>query len=233
MILQLFTDVPLLVVCPERNMLLYIGLSHVRLVTRSCGQDWCGLTNRVTHICVSKINIIGSDNGLAPGGCQAVIWNNAGVSLNEPLRANFSEIFIIFINFHSIKCIAFENVVCQTSAILSRPQCVNSLCSMNHEIWTGVCCALCVLVRLSFLEKKLWIWINILLFYCTSTDKSPYHYPSTNEITLNVIDKKHHCDATQNTIACLVSFKGTSHILLVRIGSPTKLERRPNFGPCV
>ena len=28
---------------------------------------------RVTHICVSKLTIIGSDNGLSPGRCQAII----------------------------------------------------------------------------------------------------------------------------------------------------------------
>ena len=49
---------------------------------------------RVTHICVSKIIIIGSDNGLSPGRRQAIIWTNAGILLIEPLRTNFSEILI-------------------------------------------------------------------------------------------------------------------------------------------
>ena len=34
---------------------------------------------RVTHICVSKLTIIGSDNGLSPGRRQAIIWVNAGI----------------------------------------------------------------------------------------------------------------------------------------------------------
>ena len=33
----------------------------------------------VTHICVSKLTIIGSDNGLVPGWCQVIIWTNAGI----------------------------------------------------------------------------------------------------------------------------------------------------------
>ena len=33
--------------------------------------DW------VMHICVSKLTIIGSDNGLSPGWRQAIIWTNA------------------------------------------------------------------------------------------------------------------------------------------------------------
>ena len=40
---------------------------------------------RVTHICVGKLTIIGSDNGLAPGRRQAIIWTNAGILLIRPL----------------------------------------------------------------------------------------------------------------------------------------------------
>ena len=40
---------------------------------------------RVTHICVSKLTIIGSDNGLSPDRRQAIIWNNAGILLIGPL----------------------------------------------------------------------------------------------------------------------------------------------------
>ena len=49
---------------------------------------------RVTHICVSELTIIGSDNGLSPGRRQAIIWKNAGVLLIESLGTNFSEIAI-------------------------------------------------------------------------------------------------------------------------------------------
>ena len=49
---------------------------------------------RVTHICVSKLSIIGSDNGLSPSRHQAIIWTNAGISLIRPSGTNFSEILI-------------------------------------------------------------------------------------------------------------------------------------------
>ena len=49
---------------------------------------------RVTHICVSEIMIIGSDNGLSPGRRQAIIWTNAIILLIGPLGINFSEILI-------------------------------------------------------------------------------------------------------------------------------------------
>ena len=52
------------------------------------------LRPRDAYICINKINIIGSDNGLAPGRRQAIIWNNAGILLVGPLGTNFTEILI-------------------------------------------------------------------------------------------------------------------------------------------
>ena len=49
---------------------------------------------RVTHVCVGKLIIIGSDNGLSPGRRQAIIWTIAGILLIGPLGTNFSEILI-------------------------------------------------------------------------------------------------------------------------------------------
>ena len=57
---------------------------------------------RVTHICVSELSTIGSDNGLSPGRCQAIIWTNAGILLIGPLGTNFSEI-LIKIHIFSLK----------------------------------------------------------------------------------------------------------------------------------
>ena len=48
----------------------------------------------VTHICVSELTIIGSDNGLSPGWRQAIIWTNAGILLIGSLGTNLSEILI-------------------------------------------------------------------------------------------------------------------------------------------
>ena len=47
---------------------------------------------RVTHICVSKITIIGSDNDLSPDRCQAIIWTNVGILFIQTIGTNFSEI---------------------------------------------------------------------------------------------------------------------------------------------
>ena len=54
---------------------------------------------RVTHITVTKLIIIGLDNGSSPGGCQAIIWNNAGILLTRTLATNFSEILSEVLTF--------------------------------------------------------------------------------------------------------------------------------------
>ena len=52
------------------------------------------LINRVTHICIGKLTIIGSDNGVLPGLRQANIWTNAEILLVDTLGTNFNEIWI-------------------------------------------------------------------------------------------------------------------------------------------
>ena len=47
---------------------------------------------RVTHICVGKLTIIGSDNGLSPDRRQAIIWANTGILSIWPLGTKLSEI---------------------------------------------------------------------------------------------------------------------------------------------
>ena len=81
---------------------------------------------RVTHICVSKLIIIGSDNGLSPSRRQAIYqnqcWNIVNLTLGNKLQWNLNRNWYIFIQEN-----AFENIVCVTAAILSRPQCVKDL----------------------------------------------------------------------------------------------------------
>ena len=78
----------------------------------------------MTHICVSKLTIIVPYNGLLPGRHQAIIGTNAGILLSRTIGTNFSEILSeIYI---LIQENAFEKVVCEMAAILSRPQCIKS-----------------------------------------------------------------------------------------------------------
>ena len=75
----------------------------------------------MTHICVSNLTSIGSDNGLSPGPRQAIIRTSAGILLIRPLGTNFSEFLVEILIFY-IQENAFESVVCEEAAILSRPQ---------------------------------------------------------------------------------------------------------------
>ena len=74
---------------------------------------------RATYICVSKLNIIGSDNGLSPGRRQAIIWTNAGILLIEPLGTHFNEIFI------EIHAFSFKKIHLKMSSGKWRPFCLS------------------------------------------------------------------------------------------------------------
>ena len=67
---------------------------------QSQGQSWSLIHwGRVTHICIGKLTSIGSDNGLAPGQRQAIIWANAGILLIGPSGTNFSAVLIEIYTF--------------------------------------------------------------------------------------------------------------------------------------
>ena len=66
-----------------------------------------GLTfwGRVAHICLSKLIIIDSDNGLYPGRHQCIVWTDAGILLFGPLEINFSEMCQSnLVKRHSVYC---------------------------------------------------------------------------------------------------------------------------------
>ena len=80
----LFSEQQLLV------LLLSLSLTH-----------WGG----VTHICVSNLTMIGSDNGLSPGRRQAIFWTNARILSIGNLGTNFSEILFEILTF------SFKNIM--------------------------------------------------------------------------------------------------------------------------
>ena len=69
---------------------IYVSLDPYAVTLLEGAIHW----GRVTHICVSKLTIIGSDNGLSPGRRQAIIWSHARILLIRPLGTRFSEILI-------------------------------------------------------------------------------------------------------------------------------------------
>ena len=74
---------------------------------------------QVTHICISKLTIIGSDNGLSPSRRQAIIWTNAGILLIQPSGTNISEILI------EIDVFSFKKMHLKMLSAKCRPFCLN------------------------------------------------------------------------------------------------------------
>ena len=70
------------------------------------------------HICVSKLTIIGSDNGLWPNRLQSIIWTNVGISLIQLLGINFGEILI------GIQTFSFKKMYLLMSCAKCQPFCL-------------------------------------------------------------------------------------------------------------
>ena len=77
------------------------------------------------HICICKLTIIGSDDGLLPAWWQAIVWTNAGVLL---IGTNFSEILI------TIETYSFKKMRLKISSVKWRPfcLCLNVLTPVGH-----------------------------------------------------------------------------------------------------
>ena len=82
----------------------------------------------MTHICIGKLTIIGSDNGLLPGRRQAIIWTNAGILLRGSLGTNFNEILI------GVQTFSFKKMHLKMSSAKWRPFCLG-LNVLKSHIW--------------------------------------------------------------------------------------------------
>ena len=99
----------------KSNLKLSQMLSQFELVQAritKCGPE------RVTHICVGNLTIIGSDNVLSPDRRQAIILTNSGILLIGPLGTNFSEILI------EIQTFSFKKMRLKMSSVKWRPFCL-------------------------------------------------------------------------------------------------------------
>ena len=108
------------ILCPTVEYCFLLPSYKFRKYTQMSG--WCYLLThwgRVKHICVGKITIIGSDNGLSPARRQAIIWTNAGILLIGPLWTNLSEILI------GIQTFPFTKMHLKMSCSKWRPFCLD------------------------------------------------------------------------------------------------------------
>ena len=152
---QIYDQVFLNSLC-TRGLFYWHGLPEIRTWISNhtpeyfveCHHTYPYLTHygRVTHICVAKVTIIGSDNGLSPGRRQAIIWTNAGILLIGPLvGTNFSEILIGTFSFKKMHL------------------------KMSSAKWRLFCLGLNVLTSKVVLEVTAWMNDYIHLIYVVVT----------------------------------------------------------------
>ena len=100
-------------------------------------------------MCVSKLTIIASDNGLSPGRHQAIIWTNAGILLIRTLGRNFSEILGKIHSFSGKK---------MHLNMSSAKGCLFSLCLNELIAKTGI---MCTSTKTHAHHSRVW-WISLL-----------------------------------------------------------------------
>ena len=107
---------------------------------------------RVTHIYVSKLTIIGWDNGLSPGRCQAITWTNAGLLLIGKFGTNFSEIRIKIQNF------SFTKMHLKISSVKWQPFCPG----VNELTDQGLMAPQILLIIISCKQAAAWTTSDLL-----------------------------------------------------------------------
>ena len=110
----------------------------------------------VKHICISKLTIIGSDNGLLPGRHQAIIWTNTGILLSGKENA-------------------FENVIYEMEASSSRPQCVH-LFGCEARIFC---------TKYSMIIIALPLKVSLIVFVSMNTPQSCTRFPKISFAIFN------------------------------------------------
>ena len=103
-------------------------ITHMVIDNRLTQWGW------VMHTCNSKLAIIGSDNGLLPAQCQAIIWNGDGILLIGPLGTDFSEILI------KIHTFPFRKLHLKMSSVKRRPCCTGINVIINNRVseWNNI-----------------------------------------------------------------------------------------------
>ena len=115
----------------------------------------------MTHICISDLTSIGSDNGLSPGRHQAIIRTNAGILLIKPLGTNFIEFFVEILIF------SFKKMRLKVSSAKKRPFCLglNELTNFPwkysifvfHFPWQSNICSMYPIIISKIFSHRLWL----------------------------------------------------------------------------
>ena len=144
----------------------------------------------VTHICVSRLTIIGSDNGLSPDRRQAIIWTNAGKLLIVPFGTKFSQILI------KIYTCSFRKMHLK----------------MSSGKWQPFCLGLNVLTWCTYLLRKEPYYINST-YRTPSSTKTHYYSLSTNPTIETYEEKDIFCNNTSHDTVKLILHTWLWHVI--------------------
>ena len=122
---------------------------------------------------LATLAIIGSDNGLSPVQCQAIIWTNAEILSIRPLGTNFIEILI------KIQTFPFKEMhLKKSSANKWRPFCL-SLNVLIKPLGTNICEIWTKKQKFSFKEihlnlpsAKCWSFCSLLCVFLAKCRRS-------------------------------------------------------------
>ena len=141
---------------------------------------------RETHICVSILSIIGSDNGLSPGRRQTIIGTNAGILSIGPIGTIFNEIsieihtfswkkihfkmssgkwrpFYLGLNVVIYHWMSLSTVVAYQYTIVSRNRSHSRLFSLNETLMKMTCFNKFMAIKSLHIQHIAWqhIWQDI------------------------------------------------------------------------
>ena len=96
--------------------------TSLKILKHATSSDATNLNHwgRVTHICISNLTIIVSDNALSPDRRQVIIWSNW--TLRNKIQWNLNRNSYVFTQENTSETVAWK-----TAAILSRPQCIKNV----------------------------------------------------------------------------------------------------------
>ena len=121
----------------------------------------------MTHICVNKLTVMGSGNGLSPGRRQAIIWTSAGKVFIGPFGTNFSQIL------SGIQTFSFKKMHFNMSSAKWRSFCLGLNVLKSSAKWQPLCLGLDVSNTVLIIPRSTWItqgnetWSNIHLISCS------------------------------------------------------------------
>ena len=143
------------ITCKCCNMSLRLFVIVTWMVNQPCLTQW----GWVTHICISTLNIIGSDNGLSLGQHQDIIWTNTGILLIWTLETHLSE------NLIAIHAFSFKKMPLKKLSGKWQPICPGLSVLMP---WLGTKQATNCCLKYWYVKSAMRLWSTIRYNYMPS-----------------------------------------------------------------